>query len=81
MPRVPRDVSGQTLIKLLGRYGYKVTRQVGSHIRLTAYVQDQEHHITIPDHDYVKIGTLNNILSNLAGALGQSKEEVMKNLF
>ena len=33
--RIPRDVSGDELAKLLKRYGYEVTRQVGSHMRLT----------------------------------------------
>ena len=81
MSRVPRDISGQTLVKLLSRYGYKMTRQTGSHIRLTSHAQGKEHHITIPNHDYVKIGTLNSILNNLAESLGQSKEEIVKDLF
>jgi predicted RNA binding protein YcfA (HicA-like mRNA interferase family) len=33
--RLPRDVSGAELVKALGRLGYKRTRQVGSHIRMT----------------------------------------------
>jgi predicted RNA binding protein YcfA (HicA-like mRNA interferase family) len=31
--RLPRDVSGKQLAILLGRYGYEVTRQTGSHVR------------------------------------------------
>ncbi len=81
MPRVPRDISGQTLVKLLSRYGYKITRQTGSHIRLTSHAHGKEHHITVPNHDYIKIGTLNSILNDLAYSLGKSKEEVVKNLF
>jgi len=81
MPRVPRDISGQVLVKLLSRYGYKVTRQTGSHIRLTSNVQGRAHHITVPDHDYVKIGTLNSILNDLSESLGKSKEEIVKDLF
>jgi predicted RNA binding protein YcfA (HicA-like mRNA interferase family) len=81
MPRVPRDISGQTLVKLLSHYGYKITRQIGSHIRLTSNAHDKEHHITVPNHDYVKIGTLNSILNDLADFLGKSKEGVVKDLF
>lgn len=33
--RIPRDVGGDDLAKLLTRYGYEVTRQTGSHLRLT----------------------------------------------
>ncbi|MGB9805044.1 type II toxin-antitoxin system HicA family toxin, partial [Desulfofundulus sp.] len=46
---MPRDVSGEKLAKLLARYGYRVTRQTGSHLRLTTTIQG-EHHITIPLH-------------------------------
>jgi predicted RNA binding protein YcfA (HicA-like mRNA interferase family) len=34
--RLPRDLSGSDLVKALGRLGYRVTRQSGSHIRLSA---------------------------------------------
>ena len=33
--RLPRDVSGTDLAKVLQAYGYRVTRQTGSHMRLT----------------------------------------------
>jgi len=45
--KLPRELGGEELARLLGKYGYKITRQTGSHIRLTAVVQG-EHHITIP---------------------------------
>ena len=47
--RLPRDISGYELAKLLSKYGYTVTRQTGSHIRLTTQ-QKGEHHVTIPAH-------------------------------
>ena len=34
-PRLPRDVSGQDLVKRLEAFGYVVTRQKGSDLRLT----------------------------------------------
>ncbi|WP_232215274.1 type II toxin-antitoxin system HicA family toxin [Methylovulum miyakonense] len=34
--------------------GYEVTRQNGSHIRLTTQ-QNDEHHITVPKHDPLKM--------------------------
>jgi len=33
--RLPRDLSGKDLIKALDKLGYEVTRQSGSHIRLS----------------------------------------------
>ena len=48
--RLPRDLSGADLAKALSRFGYRVTRQTGSHLRLTTDVPSQ-HHVTIPAHD------------------------------
>ena len=78
--KIPRDLSGSDLVKLLKEYGYEPTRQTGSHIRLTTQ-QKGEHHITIPNHSPIKIGTLSAILSDVAEHLGLTKEEVMKELF
>lgn len=47
--KLPRDVSGAKLIKALARIGYRVTRQSGSHVRLTCD-QPTQHHVTIPNH-------------------------------
>ncbi len=33
--KLPRDVGGGELAKLLDKYGYEVTRQTGSHMRLS----------------------------------------------
>lgn len=33
--RLPRDLSGIELAKLLSQFGYYIDRQTGSHIRLT----------------------------------------------
>jgi predicted RNA binding protein YcfA (HicA-like mRNA interferase family) len=51
--KVPRDISGNDLLKLLKIYGYEPTRQSGSHIRLTTQ-QMGEHHITVPNHSPLK---------------------------
>ena len=54
--KIPRDLSGNDLIKVLKKYGYSPTRQTGSHIRLTAQ-NPNDHHISIPNHAPLKIGT------------------------
>ena len=45
MPKIPRDLSGDELAGLLRMYGYEITRQTGSHMRLTRKDKLSEHHI------------------------------------
>ena len=78
--RLPRDLSGAQLAKHLGRIGYQVTRQTGSHIRLTID-KPVQHHITIPAHDSLKIGTLGAILGEVATHLRLTREELLERLF
>lgn len=78
--RLPRDLSGADLVQALRALGYAVTRQTGSHIRLTTQ-PDGEHHITIPDHDPIKIGTLSHILRNIARHHGLTRDELLRELF
>jgi predicted RNA binding protein YcfA (HicA-like mRNA interferase family) len=81
MPKIPRDISCRELAKLLDRYKYKIVRESGSHIRLVSTYQQNEHKITIPDHQAIKIGTLNNILNDIAEYLKMSKQELINELF
>ena len=78
--KLPRNLSASELIKVLSKYHYSVERQKGSHIRLTTTLKGQ-HHITIPNHDPLKIGTLSAILGDVANYLGKTKEEVIQELF
>ena len=78
--RLTRGLSGLELTRLLEIYGYRVTRQTGSHIRLTTD-QCGEHHITIPNHKDIRVGTLNSILVDIADHLGMSRDELLKVLF
>lgn len=80
MPKIPRDISGKTLAKLLNKYGYEITRQTGSHIRLTSSSIEPTHNITIPNHSSIKIGTLNKILKEIADHLKTEKESLITEL-
>ncbi len=63
--RLPRDLSASDLEKALRRaLSYEFTRQVGSHRRLTTLVGG-EHHVTIPNHDPLRPGTLRSILGEV----------------
>ena len=55
--KLPRDVSGPALAQALKAYSYAVTRQTGSHLRLTTQERG-EYHITIPRHSPLRLGTL-----------------------
>lgn len=79
--KIPRDISAEQLIKGLAVLGYQITRQRGSHIRLTAVINSEEHHITIPNHTAIKIGTLNSILTDVASRNKLTKEEIILRLF
>ncbi len=78
--KLPRDVSGDELAQILSRIGYRITRQTGSHIRLTTEIQGQ-HHVTIPNHKSLRIGTLSAIISNVANHLGKNKSDLIEELF
>lgn len=78
--KLPRDLSGADLVKALARVGYRVTRQTGSHIRLTAD-SPSRHHITVPAHDPLKVGTLAGILSDVAAHLKIARDELQQKLF
>ena len=78
--KLPRDLSGLDLAKALGAHGYRVTRQTGSHIRLTSTAVG-EHHVTIPNHDTLRVGTLTAILGDIADHIGMTREELVKQLF
>jgi predicted RNA binding protein YcfA (HicA-like mRNA interferase family) len=78
--KLPRDLSGADLAKALTRVGYRSTRQSGSHIRLTTDTPFQ-HHVTVPVHDALKVGTVAGILSDVAAHLKISRDDLMKKLF
>lgn len=78
--KLPRDVSGASLVKALARLGYRVTRQSGSHIRLTCE-QPKQHHITIPNHDSLRVGTLAAIVNDVAAHHGIERDALLERLF
>ncbi len=78
--KIPRSISGLVLAKKLETLGYKITRQSGSHVRLTTQLSG-EHHVTIPRHDPVKVGTLSAILNAVAEHFLTTKEDIAKDIF
>lgn len=79
--KIPRDLSAEELVNALTKIGYTITRQRGSHIRLTSISNSEEHNITVPNHNPIKIGTLNKILTDISSRLGINKQELLEKLF
>lgn len=78
--KLPRDLSGYDLVKALKKLDYEVSHQTGSHIRLTTQ-ENGEHHVTIPAHKPLKIGTLNAILRDVANHFNLTKDDLLMRLF
>ena len=65
--RMPRDLSGMELATLLRRsYGYNLVRQRGSHMRLVSTFMGYEHYISVPRHNPVRVGTLDEIIGQVS---------------
>lgn len=79
--KLPRDISGEELASLLTKYGYRVTRQTGSHLRVTSTLKNGEHHLTIPQHKPLRIGTLSSIVNEVASYLELDRQSVIQELF
>jgi predicted RNA binding protein YcfA (HicA-like mRNA interferase family) len=77
--KLPRDLTGLQLVKNLEALGYRVSRQTGSHIRVTT-LQSGEHHLTVPAHNPLKTGTLSAILNDIAQHFNIPREELLNRL-
>ena len=76
--KIPRDLNGADLARRLVDYGYSITRQSGSHMRLSRQAAGSQQHLTIPAHKPMRVGTLLQILKDVASQTGVSLEEVVQ---
>ena len=60
MTKLPTDLSGQELIRILMKIGFVVQRQRGSHIILRR--ESPFARISVPDHKALRVGTLRTII-------------------
>jgi predicted RNA binding protein YcfA (HicA-like mRNA interferase family) len=77
--KLGRDIDGEKLAKALKVLGYSITRQRGSHMRLTTQTGG-EHHEVIPKHKPLKLGTLDGILKSVGRHHGMERNELLKYL-
>ena len=78
--RLPRDIGGVELARALVKVDYQIARQSGSHIRLS-HPGPPQHHVTIPAHAPLRMGTLAAILGEVAAHLGVSRDELLGQIF
>ncbi len=78
--KIPRDLSADELVRALSRLGYTVTRQTGSHLRLTTS-RAGEHHVTVPRHRFLKVGTLSAIVADVAAHAKMTRRQIVEELF
>jgi predicted RNA binding protein YcfA (HicA-like mRNA interferase family) len=78
--KIPRDLRGRQLAAALCRvWGYRQVNQVGSHIILQT--ETPEHHrLSVPDHQPLRLGTLNAILRAVARAKRITREQILASL-
>ena len=77
--KTPRDLGGKELAKALSKLGYRVTRTTASHMRLTTD-QGGVHHVTVPNHSPLRVGTLAAILDEVGRHAGLSREDLLSRL-
>ena len=70
--KLPTDLSGQELVRVLLRVGFVVNRQKGSHIVL--WRGDPYARVVVPDHKRVRPGTLRQILNEAGVTVEQLSE-------
>ncbi len=76
MTKLPRNLPGRELIKILSKFGFEKRRQKGSHVILVKETSGGKLGCVVPLHDSLKPGTLKAILKQA----GISEEEFLAKL-
>ncbi|MGQ9573979.1 MAG: type II toxin-antitoxin system HicA family toxin [Thermoguttaceae bacterium] len=78
--KLPRRVSGVDRANALGRLGYQISHQTGSHMRLTTQ-RGGEQYLPIPAHEALRAGPLSAILGDVAEDHQLSRQQLLGQLF
>jgi len=63
MPKMPRDLSGHKVRRILEYNGFRFIKEKGDHMAMKKEVDGRTiKRLTVPNHDTVKIGTLGQIV-------------------
>ena len=78
--KLPRDLGGAELIRVLCReFGYTKLGQEGSHVILRTDTP-RSHRLAVPNHDPLRVGTLNAILKAVVAAKAIPVETILQKL-
>jgi len=78
--KLPRDLSGDKLIKGLCRdWNYRTVHQEGSHVILQTETPRHQR-LAVPNHNPLRLGTLNAILRAVAAHKGVDRQAVLESL-
>jgi predicted RNA binding protein YcfA (HicA-like mRNA interferase family) len=78
--KVPRDLSGAQLVKVLCRdWGYRVVHQEGSHIILQTDTPAPQR-LSVPNHNPLRVGTLNSIVRAVSAHKGVERQKLLGTL-
>ena len=78
--KLPRDLDGRALVKVLCRdWGYRFVHQEGSHIILQTDTPTHQR-LPVPDHSPLRTGTLSAILRLVATHHGVEREAILRGL-
>lgn len=77
--KLPRNVTGERLARVLERIGYERIGQRGSHLHMMTR-DHGEHHVVVPIHRPIKVGTLSSIIRDIADHQGLSRDELLHRL-
>ncbi len=78
--KIPRDLKGSYFADVLCRqWDYKVVHQQGSYIILETEIPSHQR-ISIPNHDPLRLGTLNSILRAVSRHKGVTKPDIVNTL-
>ncbi|PNW49992.1 UNVERIFIED_CONTAM: hypothetical protein BEN50_11105 [Euhalothece sp. KZN 001] len=78
--KIPRDLKGSDLARVLCRqWDYKVVHQQGSHIILDTEIPSHQR-ISLPNHNPLRLGTLNSILRAVSRHKRVTKAEIINTL-
>ena len=77
--KLPPGAGHERVVRLIERLGYRLVRQTGSHMQFV-HSGPPEHHLSVPRHRVVRIGTLHSILSDVADHLKMDMDDLIRQL-
>jgi len=78
--KVPRDLSGAQLVKVLCRdWQYRVVHQEGSHVILQTG-SPMHQRLSVPNHNPLRVGTLNGIVRAVSAHKGVERQQLLEAL-